>query len=112
MRSIDRGVPKAKPEGAMPFCLADAPLAVWNIQHLSMRLLEWKPQKAFIGCTLRPRAVFVQLEACYIAWDRIARPEGSKTALCRIRQPRDVLYSATLFCVAFYGVVWILAVIV
>jgi hypothetical protein len=48
----------------MPFGLDDAPLAVWYIPHLSMRLLEWKPQKASIEWTIRPGAVFAQSEVC------------------------------------------------
>jgi hypothetical protein len=48
----------------MHFGLDDAPRAVWNIQHLAMRLLEWKPQKASIECLIRPRDVFVQSVAC------------------------------------------------
>jgi hypothetical protein len=41
-------MPNAKLAGVMQFGLDDAPLAVWNIQHLPVRLLEWKPQKASI----------------------------------------------------------------
>ena len=39
---MDRGMPNAKLAGVMHFGLDDAPLAVWSIQHLPVRLLEWK----------------------------------------------------------------------
>ena len=42
----------------MQFGLDDAPLAVWNIQHLPVRLLEWKPQKASITLFVRHPGTF------------------------------------------------------
>ena len=65
-----------------------------------------------IAGTIRPRAVFAQSEACYAALCRLVCPESSKDGTVPYKKLRDVLYSATPSCGAFYGVIWILAVIV
>jgi hypothetical protein len=65
-----------------------------------------------IAGTIRPRAVFAQSEACYAAPCRLVCPESSKDGAVPYKKLRDMLYSATPSCVAFYGVIWILAVIV
>jgi hypothetical protein len=72
---MDRGMPNAKLAGVMHFGLDDAPLTAWSIQHLLVRLLEWKGPPSTIVKLRLPLELLARLERSI---DRLESHTGLK----------------------------------
>ena len=86
---MDRSMPNAKLAGVMHFGLDAAPLAVWNIQHLPVRLLEWKGPPSTIVKLRLPLELLARLDR-YI--DRLESHTGLKAHRGRIARRALALF--------------------